>query len=877
MGRGRARRLGGLGGGLLVLALPAGAALAQFTWDGEADRDWNRGANWTGDIAPGPGDDVVVDLGPGPRVGNFEDATVFSLSGGGPIALGTQAFLSVVGNRSTTFSGSLTGAGDFYYDGGGTLTLTGDSDIEGSLSLCSCGGGQVTIDGGFFAADSSTEVSGATLRLENGGRLETGFLYLDGSSFIVDGSGSRATIAEETIVGYVGGATMTVSNGGLVESRDDAFIDALFARPTATVTGSGSRWEVAGTLYVGNGTFGGLGTLTVAEGGLVSAGLLEIGPDSRLNLGDGGLAGRVETAAIENDGEIVADFTDRLTLGADISGSGGLFKDGSGTLILSGTNSYLGTTDVRRGALLVEGVLAGPVVVDPDGTLGGSGRLLGSLGSRGTIAPGSSIGTLTVDGDVTFLPGSVLAIELTPGGTSSDLLYVRGAAEILGGTVRPLALSGSFADSATYRILTAEGGLQGRFQGVEEDFAFLDHALAYDAENVYLTVSRNDTALEDITESHNHGALARALQSLGPGSALHDRIVGFSEEQALQAYEALSGELHANVAGNLVEESRLLREISLARLRQKAAAKGRGQQADGRTAPVQLAQAGADDLQAPPESGTLEAWVQAFGSWGSRDGDGNAAAVDHSMGGLLLGADAPVSETWRLGLFTGYDRREASVDDRRSSATVDTVHLGAYAGTELGPVGLAFGAAWSWHSVESERDVVFPGFSDSLEGDYGATTAQVFAEASYDLLLGEVGLQPFAGLAYVRTDSDGFSESGGEAALSVEESDHGVGYGTLGLRAATGFQLDGLPTLTALGALGWRHAFGNLAPDGSATLGGSDSFTIHGLPVARDAALIEAGLAMPVGAHGLFDLSYAGTVADGYRDHGLNLTLAFRF
>src|SRR5690606_25819861 len=111
--------------------------------------------------------------------------------------------------------------------------------------------------------------------------------------------------------------------------------------------------------------------------------------------------------------------------------------------------------------------------------------------------------------------------------------------------------------------------------------------------------------------------------SLGQGDALYDAVVLLPDQVSAQAaFDALSGELYPSLAGTLLEDSRFAREAATARLRQAFAAA---------RSPAQLALAGTDDLAAaPPKSRGISTWAQAFGSWGSRDGDGNAAGLDRS-------------------------------------------------------------------------------------------------------------------------------------------------------------------------------------------------------------------------------------------------------
>ena len=83
---------------------------------------------------------------------------------------------------------------------------------------------------------------------------------------------------------------------------------------------------------------------------------------------------------------------------------GSLVKAGTGTLILSGDNTYTGATILDGGLLSVDGSIANSAVTVDDGaTLGGAGRVGGTtVNDGGTLAPGSSVGTLSVAGDLQF-------------------------------------------------------------------------------------------------------------------------------------------------------------------------------------------------------------------------------------------------------------------------------------------------------------------------------------------------------------------------------------------------------------------------------------------------------------------------------------------
>ena len=110
----------------------------------------------------------------------------------------------------------------------------------------------------------------------------------------------------------------------------------------------------------------------------------------------------------------VIDTTGTTTLSGSISGTGQLWKVGSGEAILSGVNTYSGNTNVSAGTLTINGTVSSPnVTVFNGGTLKGSGRINGNLTSFGTVSPGNSPGILTITGSYT--ENAVLDIEV--GGT----------------------------------------------------------------------------------------------------------------------------------------------------------------------------------------------------------------------------------------------------------------------------------------------------------------------------------------------------------------------------------------------------------------------------------------------------------------------------
>ena len=96
------------------------------------------------------------------------------------------------------------------------------------------------------------------------------------------------------------------------------------------------------------------------------------------------------------------------------------------------------------------------------------------------------------------------------------------------------------------------------------------------------------------------------------------------------------------------------------------------------------------------------------------------------------------------------------------------------------------------------------------------------------------------------------------------------------MRAATCFDLQRVG-LTRGGGVAWRHASGDVTPAATLVFAGSNPFSVAGVPIAKDAALVEAGLDLAIGQSASLGLSYTGQLAQGAQDHAFKGVLAVRF
>ena len=843
-------------------------------------------------------------------------------------AAGSSGTLTVKNAQSELTTSSLT----IGNAGNGTMTISDGGSVANTFSDIAAGAGsvsKVTVDGlnSTWFNSGDLEIGGAgngTLTIQNGGAVTDLNAYLGiatGSTGTALVTGANSTwntnnlfVGGDNVIGNKGSGTLTVEDGGTVNSGVTDIGTAAGTTGKVTVTGQGSTFTNTGDLFIGAGNSSS-GTLDVADQGGVSVDgdlFVAYAPDSSGTLSISGISvvtvdgavslatqsgttgtidiggaagsaalapGLLDAATIQfgsGNGTINFNHTsDSYVFTPQLSGSGTINQIAGTTDLATDSLGFSGTLNVTGGRLVVDGSLPdGRAVVSGGGILGGDG-IVGGIDAEpgGIVAPGNGdfIGTLHVFGDVYFGSGSTYQVQLNPLG-DSDQIEGEGTAVLTGGDVQVLLAPGAYDTSTQYTILTAAGGVFGSFAGVSDpDAPFLTEDLSYDpnSNNVYLTIARNSASFASVGATRNQIATGAGTESLGGGSSIHDAIVVLPTAQAAQdAFDQLSGEIQASAKGMLLDDSRFIRDAATGRI---SAAFG---DAGAAPLPVMAYGDGGPETVAA-DTDRFAVWGQAFGSWGNSGNDGNAAAFDRSTGGLLAGADALVGG-WRVGVLGGYNHSTFNVDDRNSAGDSDSYHIGLYGGTNWGAIAFRSGAAYSWSSISTKRSIAFDGFADQLSADYDAGTAQVFGELAYKIDANKFSFEPFANLAYVDVKTDGFSETGGEAALTSAGSNTDTSFTTLGLRGSTGVMLGGIDA-TARGMLGWRHAFGDVTPTSTFAFAGGDAFTIAGVPIAREAAIVEAGLDLKMSANATLGLSYSGQFGAHAADNGANADLSVKF
>ncbi len=341
---------------------------------------------------------------------------------------------------------------------GDTYQLAGSDLLDDSVALTLSGG--ATLDLGSFdetvaqftLEDGTVIATGGILTSQSDLDLRSGSVkaQLNGNNLIKNGSG---TVILDALNGYTG--STTVNDGTLQLAQSNAIPNTSSVNLTsATSVLDLNGFSVSLTSLTGTGS------------------VLLGGPAGSLTLNQA-----ISTSA---------------TFAGDISGDGSLTIAGAGEVILSGSSSFTGATNVQDGVLKVEGTLAtSEVIVATGATLGGSGSISApvTINADAALVPGSSPGILST-GDLTLDADADLNIEIngTTAGSEYDQIQVAGEIDLTGAT---LNISSSFTAAAGDQFLLIDNddvdAVTGNFVGLAEGTLF-----SFNGNQVYITYQGGD-------------------------------------------------------------------------------------------------------------------------------------------------------------------------------------------------------------------------------------------------------------------------------------------------------------------------------------------------------------------------------------------------
>jgi len=447
----------------------------------------NNAANWAGNLGS-------LQIDGGASLDTWDAVTAVSvdaLSGSGTITrtgygTGADGVTIGVNNGSGTFAGLITnafGQNNVTKLGSGLEVFTGSNGYSGSTTITGSAGA-------------------GTLRITNSAGLGFG-----GQTYLFNTGQHSATVSGSGTLDISGGITvneaLSLSAGSLINSGSGttSILDSGIAGITFTTDTTGTT-SVTGSFSGGSGSNAAVAAGISSESAPAGTNLYT----QMTNAGSGYTPGNAPTVTLtQNAGAIGGTVSavvsslaltgtnntiggaGNLLINAQISGAGGGFsKVGSGTLTLSGSNIYSGTTTVTQGNLSVTNTAgsatgsAGVIITSASSslaTLSGNGFIAGAVVTSATsasvgvahLAPGVNVsgannnfgtqGVLTLSNGLTIGNGTNLDYDLGP---SSDLISVTGNLSLGSNIVLNYqSLGGSLVGNTAYDLINFSGSLSG--------------------------------------------------------------------------------------------------------------------------------------------------------------------------------------------------------------------------------------------------------------------------------------------------------------------------------------------------------------------------------------------------------------------------------
>ena len=529
----------------------------------------------------------------------------------------------------------------------------------------------------------------------------------------------------------------------------------------------------------------------------------------------------------------------------NISGIGGFSKAGAGILVLTGLNTYTGDTTITGGVLRVDGSIAtSNLTVTSGATLQGVGTV-GNTSMAGILSPGISVGTLTVNGNLNLLAGSIYRYEIDAN-QRSDLVVVSGRATIADSAIFKLSSAGGIDLNRLYPILQANT-LTGTYRSSDSNYTFIDLGFIPSGGNLSLIAQRNSVSMASFAQTNNQRAVANAIDAQRSGDEPYRRVLlNDNSSQLSGLYQDWSGEIYSANQAALIYNSRLMSQVMNWRLQDSWLN-------NSSTARLQrIGQTNSDTT----------VWAQAYGNWDAFSANADARKATSNGGGLIVGVDHALTPSFRLG--GGFSAGMTNTTVAASSANTNGYHVMLYSAYGKDSLRLNSGVVQSWYAANMKRGLSLDN-QGNAKGQVDSSSTQLFADLSRPITLSQqqdhhTTLSPFGQISQIWLQTSSFGESGATARLTGLATNANTGFGTLGARLSHQWKTSENDWQAGISA-GWQRAWGTLSPTTTLAFVTGPGFTVSAAPMARDAAVIEVGIGASLGASSRFNLAYSATVA----------------
>lgn len=522
-------------------------------------------------------------------------------------------------------------------------------------------------------------------------------------------------------------------------------------------------------------------------------------------------------------GDVAVSFSGTSTWSNDIVGAGGLVKNGSGRLDLTGANAYAGATQVLGGTLAATQSLPGNATVGAGAVLDLSAGVRGNLENQGTVVTRTTQ-SHAVTGNYHQTSTARFAFQI------GAPLAVTGQAAIDGGDAQVIGIASGYTRSAQETILTAAGGVTGQFSTLSAGSGvFLDATLGYDPARIWLDIRRLDVTATAAALGFNamslsgaervEGAFSAIDRGVAPGAEGGEGGAGFlaaagliqrsaTADAAEQTLSSLAGDMHG------ADTAYAMMALEGSRHALEARLDSRGGQA--------------------PEGG----WWDRLG--GQRASQGH---VSIDAKGWVLGQDYRLADGLTVGGALAETVGQGFRFDRGDRERNRQVEAQLYGQWQLGAGYVLARLSQGQMTRQMHRDILLGGAAFGVASDYDNRYTTLGVQVGRRFGQDKAGVTPYLGMQSVEMARSGFREQGAAGfGLSTQASTMSATQALAGLRFDREWWT-GAVRLGVSGRMEWQRTLSQSGHDIDARFTAIDAWSpILGETLARDVGVVGLGV-----------------------------------
>jgi len=420
----------------------------------------------------------------------------------------------------------------------------------------------------------------------------------------------------------------------------------------------------------------------------------------------------------------------------------------------------------------------------------------------------------------------------------------------------------------------------------------LTPSLSYDANDVYLSLTRNATSFADTAVTPNQYAVASALDRTSPYaegdmSDVMNNLLDLSVQGARSAYNQMGGLTHVlldeasffsfnryinNISGRMAGFNTGGTALSYADNILLALNESTGSDA-GNMLVAAISNAREEDV---PSWGL---WAKGYGNMGERLGDDIATKYNYRGGGLIVGFDGKMSERLLLGAAVGYSYTKVDMNDLDEDSKVASYQGSLYGAYNIDQWYVNGLIAYGYNRYDTTRDIAFGNITRTARADYSGHSLGGYVETGYQIKTDAVNIIPLASIQAGSLWREAFTErDAGALDLSADSDRTSSFIGSLGVKLRKEYRVQNGSIIPEIRCK-WLHEF----TDSDFTLNASftgypvSTFSVRGDRAQRDSAAVGAGLNWEIGKSFGLALAYDAILSGDRTEHGGTAGIRYRW